>query len=609
MSDIRFVQDVDNIFTKNHEGIINIALPSQYSKIFSESKDSNFNILMHKSILQSSNLITESLRGLWDYKDVNDIKYAYQNTLFFHLRFFLHRWMFYTYCVHQAVKKHSPKRIFVDESSNDFLSQVLNKYIEDNGVDIVIMKENNDLSKSKKKGYFLVKLLLNILTRAFFIIRLPFIKNKKILLVADDSYNMISLVREIQDKYQNIFPIFLNIDKQKFWVHLKNSLLGRQLFFVQYVDKKNTASNLNDALKDFSLKISNYSNKSFFSFLGVDLSSILSRFVLGLHDQKLASLHKSISLITNILHKTKPILAISQHALGYSYALGELCSRKKIPSLLITHGTHSSNQRDELAKMEWSEHARTIFNAHFSHTAIQSPMAGNFFQILDNTYSLPLKTGPLLFAKIKTRSDLSIQELIGVKHANKNIVMHAGTPKSDQYMRPWVYETIDEYIRNVNDLINAVDCLENTYLIIRFRASEGLSKELFLQLIENSDNYGVYSEGEFSEYLSIADLLVSYSSTTIEEALQNNVPVLQYDHDDKYMHIEAPKINQESFKISPIYFCGHQKNLTLSIERILENKKLIQSNREKWETYRYSVDEKLLWFDELCKYNQFKPIH
>ena len=142
MSDIRFVQDVDNIFTKNHEGIINIALPSQYSKIFSESKDSNFNILMHKSILQSSNLITESLRGLWDYKDVNDIKYAYQNTLFFHLRFFLHRWMFYTYCVHQAVKKHSPKRIFVDESSNDFLSQVLNKYIEDNGVDIVIMKDD-----------------------------------------------------------------------------------------------------------------------------------------------------------------------------------------------------------------------------------------------------------------------------------------------------------------------------------------------------------------------------------------------------------------------------------------------------------------------------------
>jgi hypothetical protein len=43
----------------------------------------------------------------------------------------------------------------------------------------------------------------------------------------------------------------------------------------------------------------------------------------------------------------------------------------------------------------------------------------------------------------------------------------------------------------------------------------------------------------FLDVLGLTDLLVSFSSTTIEEALQNQVPVLLYGGEGRYQHIAA----------------------------------------------------------------------
>ncbi len=135
---------------------------------------------------------------------------------------------------------------------------------------------------------------------------------------------------------------------------------------------------------------------------------------------------------------------------------------------------------------------------------------------------------------------------------------------------------------------------------MRFRASEGLNKKELSALLKPSKNYGVFSDGVFDDYLSISDLLISFSSTTIEEALQNDTVVLQYDHDDKYMHIRAPIVTDgESLNINPIYYCGHKDELENSIYMILKNIDLIKSEKSHWDLYRYPIDSKLEWFDEL----------
>jgi len=110
----------------------------------------------------------------------------------------------------------------------------------------------------------------------------------------------------------------------------------------------------------------------------------------------------------------------------------------------------------------------------------------------------------------------------------------------------------------------------------------------------------VYSEGAFDDYLTASDLLVSYSSTTIEEALQNDVAVLQYDHDDKYIHVQAPTVSEgKKLDINPIYYCGNKDKLKNSINIILKNIDLIKSEKHKWDCYRYPIDKKLEWFDKL----------
>ena len=66
------------------------------------------------------------------------------------------------------------------------------------------------------------------------------------------------------------------------------------------------------------------------------------------------------------------------------------------------------------------------------------------------------------------------------------------------------------------------------------------------------------------------------------------------------MHIKAPSIkNNKDFELNPIYYCGEKNSLESSIKTILENKKSIQHQKDKWESYRYPEDKDLNWLDKL----------
>jgi len=619
--DIRFSEFLDGNVDSNLN-TVNIALSAKSQAYFSTSDASFENsieylgIQGHQSVLKSSNLIIKQLRVDWHYVDNFGIQHAYEKTLFFYLRFYLHYWLMYLHIVDKAIKKHSPECIYIDNcsslnnagvsifGSNHIFGKVVRQYVESNDLDIKIVEEYEMNCKPKvcKRNAFKAKHLLNAFMSTVLAIYRPFIKHKEVLLVADDSYNMSNLISRIKAKDPKVFPIYINISKGKFWQHVKNVLTGKEVFFSQGFNAGNISSSLNDALLRFADKIEKHENSKIFNFLGIDLRSVLFTYIGKTPVNEMALLENSTKQIHSIFDTLEPCLALSQHALGYSYALGEVCSIGNIPSLLITHGTHALQKEDKYAKIEWDEHAKTIINTHFSHSAIQSPMADEFFNSLDDKYSTGLKTGPLIYSRSKHDESLSKlkERLIGKVHLDKKIIIHAGTPKGSKSIRPWVYETIDEYIRNINDLIDTVDSLNDVYLIVRFRPSDGLNKADFSKLIKSSNSCGVYSDGAFDDYLTVSDLLVSYSSTTIEEALQNDVVVLQYDHDDKYMHIQAPAISEgQKPDINPIYYCGNKDRLRDSIDIILKNIDLIKSEKHKWDCYRYPIDKKLEWFDKL----------
>jgi hypothetical protein len=132
------------------------------------------------------------------------------------------------------------------------------------------------------------------------------------------------------------------------------------------------------------------------------------------------------------------------------------------------------------------------------------------------------------------------QKLAG-KHANSRIVVHAGTPKVSRAMHFHVYETPDEYVDALRELVSAVDKTEDVFLIIKYRPAQISTKDL-LTLLPESDRFCVSVEESFLDVLGISDLLVSFSSTTIEEAFQNLVPVLLYGGNGRYQHVAAPHV-------------------------------------------------------------------
>ncbi len=620
--DIKFYEYLDGNIDSNLN-VVNITLSAKSQAYLSTSGASFENSIRyldkqgHQDIFKFSNLIIKQLRNDWRYTDAFGVQHAYEKSLFFYLRFYLHYWLNRLYIIDQAIKKHSPKCIYIDNcssldnagdltfSSNYIFEKVVKQYVKSNNLNIEIVErsEMNCKPMAGKRSVSKVKHSLNVFMSVALAIYRPFIQNKKVLLVADDSYNMSNIISQIKIKDSNFFPIYINISKGKFWKHVKGVLTGKELFFSQGANTiGDISSGLNDALLRFTDKVEKHKNSEVFNFLGVDLRSALSTYIGKSIPSEMALLENSIKQMYSIFDTQKPCLALSQHALGYSYALGEICSMKNIPSLLISHGTHTVQKKDKYAKIEWGEHAKTIINAHFSHSAIQSPMANEFFNSLGDKYSIGLKTGPLVYSRSKHNESLSKlkEQLVGKEHSDKKIIIHAGTPKGSGAIRPWVYETIDEYIRNINDLIDVVDSLNDVYLIVRFRPSDGLNRADFSKLVKASNNCGVYSDGAFDDYLTVSDLLVSYSSTTIEEALQNDVVVLQYDHDDKYKHIQAPSILKgQELDINPIYYCGNKDELKNSIDIILKNIDLIKSEKHKWDRYRYPIDEKLEWLDKL----------
>ena len=108
--------------------------------------------------------------------------------------------------------------------------------------------------------------------------------------------------------------------------------------------------------------------------------------------------------------------------------------------------------------------------------------------------------------------------------------------------------------------------------------------------------------GGVEDYLLSSDLLVSFSSTTIEEALQLKKPVLQYDPFDRYAHIPVEKINLKgNTKIAPIYYVARPKELPQSLEWI-KNYHLDKANSEDfidWSPHIINSNED--WISPLIK--------
>ncbi len=246
----------------------------------------------------------------------------------------------------------------------------------------------------------------------------------------------------------------------------------------------------------------------------------------------------------------RPEFIVAQYSRDLSAVMGVIARNKKIPALLIPHGSFTAIH-DQYSKIDWKQNAFGMVNTSYEYLAVQTPLLNDFLAAMPVLSKLVV-TGPLVFGQKIKRNEANIDRLRR-QYAPKGekILLHAGTPKFRRGQRLINYETLDEYVDGIISLVKSVDRLEGVHLIVRYREIDGFSVDELKSLLPVSAKYSVASGGSFADYLTLADLLISYSSTTIEEALQNNIPVLLFNPYQRYVHIKGAEISSENQPAKP----------------------------------------------------------
>lgn len=293
--------------------------------------------------------------------------------------------------------------------------------------------------------------------------------------------------------------------------------------------------------------------------------------------------------IDALLEKVRPSAIISTGNRFDDIMLAELCLNKNIPYALVSHGSHAE-PKNEYERIEWGEHGYFFLRGPFSHMAMQSPVTEGYFKAFFSVGN-KVKTGPLAWGKrIKKKDKGLFEKMLGTKldFQKTRVILHAGTPKRNG-VRCYVYETPDEYVQSIRDMVFAVRKIPDTVLIVKFRPRYTIKTDDLKRLVSFDDKVVLSVEEPFFEVLAMADLLVSFSSTTIEEALQNRIPVLLYGGGGRYKHISACEIKSDT-QIAPAaaYHVKKVDDLEYAIKGILDLDIKCSNKRDLFKPYVYA---------------------
>ena len=572
-----------------------------------------FNKESHQNILLKSAEIIDPFRRLLNIRDCLGIKEGYNNVFVYLLRHYSILYLLWLIeVVHNAIDRLKPEEIiavkwdhYPDPMDNvprneRYLSIIVEKVAAQKGLKAELIKGRKKHINSivKKIETPFLKILEIIVLQINMDLFGYKSKGRKYVLCPSTSNNLTKVIESFINRFDKLMCVLLYSNRKakdlkwmicddKHW-NLLSCLpaylpgIKRSVFLKEL---KNIIIRLKEYFSD-NRQIINYKGVGFQELVFLKIKKSMIPFLINLFGQTYN--------LDKFIRNKNPALVLSQNSRGIFYNLGELAKVYSIPSVLISHGSHVPTS-NRYADMEWREHGLGLMDTHYKYLAIQSPWALSYLRDKPSD-SIPIITGPLLFTRIRKDKDVksSLKRKLIPQHYNKIIILHAGTPKPPQSLRPIVYETTDEYVENINSLIRAVDELEGVHLIVRFRPSDYLTLKDFLELLNESNCYSVHSKGSFADYLMVSDLLVSYSSTTIEEALQNRIPVLQYDGHGKYCHIKgqilAPSLRPG---LDSCYYVGSEKNLSWAIRWLLENHFTKDIPDNVWERHVFNDSEKV----------------
>jgi hypothetical protein len=554
------------------------------------SSNSFFESKVHKSILADSQTILNDYNNVINIIRTDKVHDCFTNLINYHLLFKIRQWLI----IYFMIKNIKAKKI-ISFGLEEFPSRSLFSWCKQENIEIVqnIAKH----SKLKPLRIVLVRFLNIFLFELLLIVYKIFYKNKrKSQLLATGPDRNLSEVVAITKKFRHdVFPVYLIssisffIKNLPLFISGKLMIFKRVLAFISPQYKEEFTHFIKNIKEAISLINKMKPQDSKYGYLKIELNSFLKTFLYS----DVIDLYRSYVGLKKIKqNNSSNLLFIAQHALGFQGLVGECTKDEDSLSLLITHGSHVK-QTNQFSQLGWAETNKILINAKFTFSAMQTPLAYEYFKNEKNQKSKPLITSPLIFGlnKGENNQNLSSRKTLYKKQSKKFIFLHAGTPKEWKYFRPIIYETLDEYIQNLIDIIDAVKNIKNIFLAIRFRETDTLKLRELEELLPKEDCYQIFTDKTFFDYITHSDFLISYSSTTIEESLINKKPVILYNPKNHYMHIRGTILEEKQNKINlnTIYNINNKKDLAWSLNW-LKTHHADRNKRLNWDKYTFNLD-------------------
>jgi hypothetical protein len=574
----------------------------------------------HALSLRKSHEISEWIWKRVQFQDNLGVSFAYEQSLAWYIRIVVHHFLWLLEIMHNAAARHDTKVIRACASSASldvsgymigprerYLATVAEAFCEASGLTFEPI-ETRSMYRFKKSRREVTRNIQRFLARR---IAAPLVgpayrshlrrlgKRHPVLFAARD-YRMADLAGSLARENGNLSMVLI-----REWGNLRglvdlfrsndgspyNAEVWLGLLEVLAPGDEKSRHSLRGMIERLAAEIDGAGDV--FSHRGVSFARLIKQklekgigpFILGLQ-RRTATLYL-------LLETLQPSAVLSAGNRPDDVITGELCRGLGIPALLISHGSHVVPKTD-LERIDWGEQGHRLLRAPYPFVALQSPLAEGFLKAFPST-SKGVRTGPVLWGSPVDRERSALlrgRTLNG--DLSCRVIVHASTPKGRGVHRFHVYETPEEYVQSICDLVSAVKSLPNVHLVVKFRPSPEISVKDLQTLVPFFERTTLSVKESFLDVLGFADLLVSFSSTTIEEALQNYVPVLLYGCGGRYQHIPGVEVTPEvACAPTAVYVVERPEHLANGIERILGMHNTIPASGELFETYRYPENERV----------------
>ncbi len=547
--DICFIENSKDIALISKLNSNNILFVPLNLETFLFCKEKNYEIFdfkknisteFHQKALKISKEFTDNLKFCFD------LNYSLKSEIIFFLRFRFNSIILILEIVEKIKKEFDINNIIVSGLKKD-----IHRNINDGNIVTEIIENlfKNKISIRKLSNFSGENDYPNL--EGYAPVKNNIFFNKNVLL-SNAGYNFKRIVNILKKNKINVWiPFFNNLNLIKSYLYRLRGF--NPIEFIQDGDNKN--------LKDYIQKIT-------FRYNSHDLSELLNIFYRKLNYYFNDVEQRSIAL-KKMINQNAFSLTISNIVKGVNGSI--LDKDIKCNSLCVSHGIIAQSF-DAFDKVYKKIIAEAVFNGESKFFAIQSQTMLNSL----NTHEIngkAINTGNIVFSSIN-------------KKKHKGHVLHASTIKDFFNLQFLGVEMFYEYW-TVLSILNKIAKKSSLKIFIKPHPT---IKNCTKKLKKNFKNLE-FSNKSIDILLKKTSILISYSSSTIEDALNSRVPVVLFDIKKGYKHIQSEKFTINN---AAVYYVDDENQLEPIFKKIINMEKI---NFEKYifkKNFERNFKEKIL---------------